>query len=74
MELDQGGAWCGTTGKESCSIRKMTEYGSSKFMKPIAFDGVLSDQQPQNPGMCVAVQVLLSLFSFQKFSSFKELY
>ena len=50
MELDQGGAWCGTTGKESCSIRKMTEYGSSKFMKPIAFDGVLSDQQPQNPG------------------------
>jgi len=45
----QGGAWCGTTGKESCSIRKMTEYGSSKFMKPIAFDGVLSDQQPQNP-------------------------
>ena len=50
MELDQGGAWCGTTGMESCSIRKMSEYGPSKFMKPIVFDGVISDQQPQNPG------------------------
>ncbi|CAO1942593.1 unnamed protein product [Urochloa humidicola] len=43
----QGGAWCSTT--ETCSIRKMTEYGSSKLMEPIAFDGIFNDQQPQNP-------------------------
>jgi hypothetical protein len=28
----------------------MTEYGSSKLMKPIAFDGIFSNQQTQNPG------------------------
>ncbi|CAL4953299.1 unnamed protein product [Urochloa decumbens] len=43
----QGGAWCSTT--ETCSGRKMTEYGSSKLMEPISFDGIFSDQQPQNP-------------------------
>ncbi|XP_034594420.1 pectin acetylesterase 5 isoform X2 [Setaria viridis] len=45
----QGGAWCSSNTTETCSGRKMTAYGSSKFMEPITFDGVFNDQQPQNP-------------------------
>ncbi|KAL6853552.1 hypothetical protein ACP4OV_019581 [Aristida adscensionis] len=43
----QGGAWCDTV--QSCSHRKMNELGSSKFMKPMPFYGILSNDQPQNP-------------------------
>ncbi|CAO2182078.1 unnamed protein product [Urochloa humidicola] len=45
----QGGAWCSSNTTETCSQRKMTPYGSSKLMEPIAFDGIFNDQQPQNP-------------------------
>ncbi|CAL4960045.1 unnamed protein product [Urochloa decumbens] len=45
----QGGAWCSSNTTETCSQRKMTLYGSSKFMGPRTFDGILSDQQPLNP-------------------------
>ncbi|XP_062228168.1 pectin acetylesterase 5-like isoform X2 [Phragmites australis] len=43
----QGGAWCNTT--ESCSKRKMTDLGSSNFMKAVEFSGILSNKHPQNP-------------------------
>ncbi|CAO1946863.1 unnamed protein product [Urochloa humidicola] len=45
----QGGAWCSSNTTETCSQRKMTLYGSSKFMGPRTFDGILSNQQPLNP-------------------------
>ncbi|KAK8454216.1 hypothetical protein SEVIR_5G416000v4 [Setaria viridis] len=44
----QGGAWCNSA--ESCSERKMTALGSSKFMEPVEFDGMLSNQHQLNPG------------------------
>ncbi|CAL4946202.1 unnamed protein product [Urochloa decumbens] len=37
------------TTPQKLSQRKMTLYGSSKFMGPRTFDGILSDQQPLNP-------------------------
>ncbi|KAL6614026.1 hypothetical protein ACP70R_036296 [Stipagrostis hirtigluma subsp. patula] len=43
----EGGAWCNTT--ETCSQRKMTDLGSSKFMKAIEFNGILSNKRSQNP-------------------------
>ncbi|KAL6840056.1 hypothetical protein ACP4OV_029866 [Aristida adscensionis] len=43
----EGGAWCNTT--ETCSERKMTDLGSSKFMKAIEFGGILSNRHSQNP-------------------------
>ncbi|RLN04210.1 pectin acetylesterase 5-like [Panicum miliaceum] len=43
----EGGAWCNTT--EDCSDRKMTDLGSSKFMKAIEFEGILSNKRSQNP-------------------------
>ncbi|CAL4946199.1 unnamed protein product [Urochloa decumbens] len=43
----QGGAWCNST--ESCSERKTTALGSSKFMEPVEFDGILSNQHQLNP-------------------------
>jgi len=43
----EGGAWCNTT--EDCSDRKMTDLGSSMFMKEIEFEGILSNNRSQNP-------------------------
>ncbi|XP_066311572.1 pectin acetylesterase 5-like [Miscanthus floridulus] len=46
----QGGAWCSSDNTtETCSERKMTSYGSSKLMEAMTFDGIFSNQQPQNP-------------------------
>ncbi|XP_066315562.1 pectin acetylesterase 5-like isoform X2 [Miscanthus floridulus] len=46
----QGGAWRSSDNTtETCSERKMTSYGSSKLMEAITFDGIFSNQQPQNP-------------------------
>ncbi|TVU36213.1 hypothetical protein EJB05_18137, partial [Eragrostis curvula] len=42
-----GGAWCNST--ETCSERKVTDLGSSHFMKEFAFDGILSNKHPINP-------------------------
>jgi len=47
MNKTQGGAWCNTT--EDCSDRKMTDLGSSMFMKEIEFEGILSNNRSQNP-------------------------
>ncbi|KAK3166203.1 hypothetical protein QOZ80_1AG0042730 [Eleusine coracana subsp. coracana] len=43
----QGGGWCNTT--ESCSKRKMTELGSSKYMEAVNFTGILSNRHHENP-------------------------
>ncbi|CAO2196637.1 unnamed protein product [Urochloa humidicola] len=43
----EGGAWCNTT--EDCSDRRLTGLGSSKFMKAIEFEGILSNKRSQNP-------------------------
>ncbi|GJM92224.1 hypothetical protein PR202_ga08667 [Eleusine coracana subsp. coracana] len=43
----QGGGWCNTT--ESCSKRKMTELGSSKFMEAVNFTRILSNRHHENP-------------------------
>ncbi|KAG8054389.1 hypothetical protein GUJ93_ZPchr0001g33190 [Zizania palustris] len=42
----QGGAWCNTI--ESCSLRKLTPYGSSKFMEAVVFNGILSNDKQLN--------------------------
>ncbi|EEC71941.1 hypothetical protein OsI_04755 [Oryza sativa Indica Group] len=42
----QGGAWCDTI--EDCSKRKMSAYGSSKFMRAVEFNGILSNDQQLN--------------------------
>ncbi|EAZ14457.1 hypothetical protein OsJ_04378 [Oryza sativa Japonica Group] len=42
----QGGAWCNTI--EDCSKRKMSAYGSSKFMRAVEFNGILSNDQQLN--------------------------
>jgi hypothetical protein len=52
----EGGAWCNTT--EDCSDRKMTDLGSSKFMKAIEFEGILSNKRSQNP--CTLIKMPLS--------------
>jgi len=46
-EYTQGGAWCNTT--EDCSSRSLNDLGSSKFMKPIEFEGMLSNNHTENP-------------------------
>lgn len=47
-DKSQGGGWCNTT--ESCSERKMTDLGSSKFMEAVNFTGILSNRHQENPG------------------------
>ncbi|KAL6616270.1 hypothetical protein ACP70R_038540 [Stipagrostis hirtigluma subsp. patula] len=47
LSFFRGGAWCDTI--ESCFDRKMGDLGSSKFMKPKVFFGILSSDQLQNP-------------------------
>ncbi|XP_066311566.1 uncharacterized protein [Miscanthus floridulus] len=43
----EGGAWCNTT--EDCSSRSLTDLGLPKFMKPIEFEGMLSNNHTENP-------------------------
>ncbi|XBI33604.1 hypothetical protein VPH35_056907 [Triticum aestivum] len=43
----QGGGWCSTL--KDCSIRSNSDLGSSNFMKPILFAGILSSDQQLNP-------------------------
>ncbi|XP_022682149.1 pectin acetylesterase 5 isoform X2 [Setaria italica] len=43
----QGGAWCNTT--QSCSERKRSSLGSSKFMRALKFSGILSNDHLENP-------------------------
>ncbi len=47
----QEGAWCHS--EESCKQRSKTNLGSSKFMKPQKFDGILSNSEQVNPGLRV---------------------
>uniref|UniRef100_A0A453CU98 Pectin acetylesterase n=3 Tax=Aegilops tauschii subsp. strangulata TaxID=200361 RepID=A0A453CU98_AEGTS len=42
-----GGGWCKTP--EECVIRKGNFRGSSKFMKPLSFSGILGGNQQFNP-------------------------
>ncbi|CAD6235538.1 unnamed protein product [Miscanthus lutarioriparius] len=43
----EGGGWCNTT--QSCSERKMTSFGSSKYMSAVNFNGILSNDHIENP-------------------------
>lgn len=44
----EGGGWCNTI--QSCSLRKRTQLGSSKYMdRQVPFFGILSSQPSQNP-------------------------
>ncbi|KAI3910724.1 hypothetical protein MKW92_015533 [Papaver armeniacum] len=44
----EGGGWCDTV--ESCTLRKGTALGSSKFMfRRVPFTGIFSSNEPQNP-------------------------
>ncbi|KAM5560112.1 pectin acetylesterase 5-like [Rosa sericea] len=44
----EGGGWCNTI--ESCSFRKRTPLGSSKYMdRRVPFSGILSSQPSENP-------------------------
>ena len=45
----QGGGWCNSIA--SCSQRKLTPLGSSKYMETeVPFLGILSSDPSQNPG------------------------
>lgn len=45
----QGGGWCNTIA--SCSYRKTTALGSSKYMdRQVKFAGILSSDPYENPG------------------------
>jgi len=59
----QGGGWCNTT--ESCSERKMTEFGSSKLMEAVEFTGILSNRHQENPGIKKLLPVILSRSDFE---------
>ncbi|PKA48891.1 hypothetical protein AXF42_Ash016407 [Apostasia shenzhenica] len=43
----EGGAWCNDT--KTCVARKKTALGSSKYMKPIPFVGIMSNRPEENP-------------------------
>lgn len=43
----EGGGWCKTS--EECSIRKGNFRGSSKYMKPLSFSGILGGSDKFNP-------------------------
>ena len=62
----EGGGWCDTV--RSCSDRRMTFRGSSKFMqRPINFTGILSNDPALNPGTCTRLFVgLLKYFRKQE--------
>ncbi|KAG2593494.1 hypothetical protein PVAP13_5NG112115 [Panicum virgatum] len=43
----EGGSWCNTT--QSCYAQTMSNFGSSKFMRPVNFSGILSKDHLENP-------------------------
>uniref|UniRef100_A0ACD5UU83 Uncharacterized protein n=1 Tax=Avena sativa TaxID=4498 RepID=A0ACD5UU83_AVESA len=43
----EGGGWCKTP--EECAVRKGNFRGSSKYMKPLSFSGILGGNQKFNP-------------------------
>ncbi|KAG6485525.1 hypothetical protein ZIOFF_054085 [Zingiber officinale] len=43
----EGGGWC--TSIQDCLARKDTFRGSSKYMKPLSFSGILGNRQKSNP-------------------------
>ncbi|KAI5011194.1 hypothetical protein ZWY2020_013331 [Hordeum vulgare] len=43
----EGGGWCKTP--EECAVRKGNFRGSSKYMKPLSFSGILGGSQQYNP-------------------------
>ncbi|KAK3141595.1 hypothetical protein QOZ80_4BG0335930 [Eleusine coracana subsp. coracana] len=43
----EGGGWCRNA--EECAVRKGNFRGSSKFMKPLSFSGILGGSQNVNP-------------------------
>lgn len=58
----QGGGWCSSI--STCSFRKNTKLGSSKYMeRQVPFLGILSHDPLQNPGTSIFV-VLSCLFFF----------
>jgi len=63
LQKSQGGGWCNST--ESCSERKMTEFGSSKLMEAVEFTGILSNRHQENPGIKKLLPVILSRSDFE---------
>ncbi|RLM73740.1 pectin acetylesterase 7-like [Panicum miliaceum] len=49
----EGGGWCRNT--DECAVRKGNFRGSSKFMRPLSFSGILGGSQKSNPGLQFAV-------------------
>ncbi|PWZ38092.1 Pectin acetylesterase 8 [Zea mays] len=45
--LWKGGGWC--RNPDECAVRKGNFRGSSKFMKPLSFSGILGGNQKSNP-------------------------
>ncbi|PVH35787.1 hypothetical protein PAHAL_7G279400 [Panicum hallii] len=43
----EGGGWCRNT--DECAVRKGNFRGSSKFMRPLSFSGILGGGQKSNP-------------------------
>uniref|UniRef100_A0A804MAW9 Pectin acetylesterase n=1 Tax=Zea mays TaxID=4577 RepID=A0A804MAW9_MAIZE len=43
----EGGGWC--RNPDECAVRKGNFRGSSKFMKPLSFSGILGGNQKSNP-------------------------
>ncbi|XP_062226626.1 pectin acetylesterase 7-like [Phragmites australis] len=43
----EGGGWCRNA--DECSVRKGNFRGSSKFMRPLSFSGILGGSQKSNP-------------------------
>ena len=53
FSLWKGGGWC--RNPDECAVRKGNFRGSSKFMRPLSFSGILGGSQKSNPGMSFAV-------------------
>ncbi|XP_020080984.1 pectin acetylesterase 8-like [Ananas comosus] len=43
----EGGGWC--RGTQECLARRDTHRGSSKYMKPLSFSGILGNEKSSNP-------------------------
>jgi len=60
----EGGSWCNTT--QSCYAQTMSNFGSSKFMRPVNFSGILSKDHLENPGIqsCFCHGFPIAIFVF----------
>ncbi|XP_064977222.1 pectin acetylesterase 8-like isoform X3 [Musa acuminata AAA Group] len=47
FSMKKGGGWC--TNVQDCLARRDTFRGSSKYMKPLSFSGILGNSQNSNP-------------------------